>query len=131
MDCFHGPQAERDAVLQAVDASSTGWLDAESSKLDRWAEDRKLALESELKELDDAIRDTRRQSLGAALLPEKLAMQQALRGLESERMKKRRELFESQDKVEVERDPLIAAMQQRLVQQTSVKPLFTIRWRVI
>jgi adenine-specific DNA-methyltransferase len=122
---------ERDAVLQGVDARSAGWLDAESSKLDRWAEDRKLALESELKELDEAIRDVRRQSLAAALLPEKLAMQQQLRGLEADRAKKRRELFESQDKVEAQRDSLIADMQKRLVQQTSMNPLFTIRWRVV
>ena len=122
---------ERDAVLQGVDARSAGWLDAESSKLDRWAEDRKLALESELKELDEAIRDVRRQSLAAALLPEKLAMQQKLRGLEADRAKKRRELFESQDRVEAQRDSLIADMQKRLVQQSSTKPLFTIRWRMV
>jgi SNF2 family DNA or RNA helicase len=119
------------SILEDVNRTDSSWLDAESVKLDRWAEDRKLGLESELKELDEAIRDVRRQSLAAALLPEKLAMQQRLRGLEADRATKRRELFESQDKVEAQRDSLIADMQKRLVQQSSMKPLFTIRWRVV
>jgi SNF2 family DNA or RNA helicase len=119
------------SILEEVNRTDTSWLDAESVKLDRWAEDRKFSLEYELKELDEAIRDARRQSLAAALLPEKLAMQQKLRGLEADRAKKRRELFESQDKVEAQRDSLIADMQKRLVQQSSMKPLFTIRWRIV
>ncbi len=120
--------AERLRIVGEVEATHARWLDTESGKLDRWAEDRKLMLEEELRELDLAIRDTRRQSQAAGLLQAKLELTQAVAALEAERNRKRRELFEAQDRVERERDDLFARMRHRLIQQSVVKPLFTVRW---
>ena len=122
---------EQAALMQRVQEKSAKWLDAESTKLDRWAEDRKLALEEELKDLDRMIAETRRESLAAQLLPQKVALQQALREYEASRTAKRRELFEAQDKVAAERDAMIEAMQKQLLQRVEVEPLFTIKWSVI
>ncbi len=121
-------EAERLRIVAEVEATHARWLDTESSKLDRWAEDRKLRLEEELREVDLAIRDTRRQSLAAGLLQAKLELTQAVAALETERNRKRRELFEAQDKVERERDDLFARMHYRLIQQSVIRPLFTLRW---
>ena len=121
-------EAERLRIVGEVEATHARWLDTESGKLDRWAEDRKLMLEEELRELDLAIRDTRRQSQAAGLLQAKLELTQVVSTLETERNRKRRELFEAQDRVERERDDLFARMRHRLIQQSVVKPLFTLRW---
>jgi ERCC4-related helicase len=117
--------------LDQANQSAATWLDAESTKLDRWAEDRKLALEEELKDLDRMIAETKRDSLSAQLLPQKVALQQSLREFESVRSAKRRELFEAQDKVVAERDAMIEAMQKQLQQRVEVEALFTIKWSVI
>ncbi len=64
------------------------------------------------------------------MLQEKIALQQEVARLEAERSRKRRDLFEAQDKVEADRHALFAEASNRLIQQASTQPLFTIRWRV-
>ena len=107
------------------------WLDSESAKLDRWSDDRRLMLEEELRELDAAIRETKKQALAAGMLQHKLTLSQEVTRLEAERSRKRRDLFEAQDKVEEQRHALFAEASSRLMQQASTQPLFTIRWRVV
>ena len=124
-------EAERERVLMQSDAENGAWLDAESAKLDRWAEDRRLMLEDELRELDEKIRETNRAALSAGMLQQKITLKQEVAQLEAERSRKRRDLFEAQDKVEAERHALFAEASSRLIQQASTEPLFTIRWRVV
>ena len=123
-------EAERDRILHQTDAENGAWLDAESANLDRWAEDRRLMLEDELRELDEKIRETNRAALGAGMLQQKIALKQEVAQLEAERSRKRRDLFEAQDRVEAQRQMLFAEASSRLIQQASTQPLFTIRWRV-
>ena len=123
-------EAERNRVVHQSDAENGAWLDAESAKLDRWAEDRRLMLEDELRELDEKIRETNRAALSAGMLQQKIALKQEVAQLEAERSRKRRDLFEAQDKVEAQRHTLFAEASSRLIQQASTRPLFTIRWRV-
>lgn len=54
-------------------------------KLDRWAEDRRVALETELKELDAALKEAKRAARLAPTLPEKLDRQREARKLETKR----------------------------------------------
>lgn len=121
-------EARIQAVLQQVEARNATYFDEEVGKLDRWADDLKSGLERELKELDAAIRDARRQSNASVALTEKLAAQKEIRDLEGKHSKKRRELYEAQDEVDRQRDELIAQIEGHLRQRTTVKPLFTIRW---
>ncbi len=123
-------EAERNRVVHQSDTENGAWLDAESAKLDRWAEDRRLMLEDELRELDEKIRETNRAALSAGMLQQKIALKQEVAQLEAERSRKRRDLFEAQDKVEAQRHTLFAEASSRLIQQASTQPLFTIRWRV-
>lgn len=87
-----------------VDQRNAQLFDEEVSKLDRWADDLKLGLEADIKELDKAIREARRMATLAVALTEKLAAQREVKNLESKRNKKRRELFEAQDAVDSRRD---------------------------
>ena len=54
----------------------------------------------------------------------------ALKALESQRNEKRRSLFEAQDKVDQQREELIASIKGKLTQYTDLKTLFTLRWRL-
>ena len=66
------------------------FLDAESEKLDSWADDLKLGLEVQLKELEKKIKEVRRSASAALTLEEKLAVQKEVRALESLRNDKRK-----------------------------------------
>ena len=65
--------------LEAITARNGSWFESEMDKLDRWAEDRRSSLKTELDELDMAIKETKKAARLAPNLPEKLERQRALR----------------------------------------------------
>jgi adenine-specific DNA-methyltransferase len=119
------------SILDDLDRRNGRHFDEEVIKLDRWADDLKLGLEREIKDIDQQIRDTRRMASAAASLTEKLSHQKEVKALEVKRNLKRRELFEAQDDIDKRRDSLIGGIEAQLKQTTGFKPLFTIRWSVV
>ena len=117
-------------LLHQAEARSTAFFDEEVNKLDLWAEDLKVGQERELKELDREIRDARKRSTAAPTLDEKVESQKKIRELESNRNRKRRELYDAQDAIDRQRDDLIARIEQQLRQEYNVELLFTIRWGI-
>ncbi len=118
----------RAAIQRAVSERNAGFFEAEAAKLEAWSDDLKLGLEREIKELDRLIKEARREATIALTLEAKLAAQKRIRSLESTRNEKRRSLFEAQDQVDHQRDGLIASIEGKLTQGTTIQPLFTIRW---
>ena len=114
--------------LKEVETRNGRYFDAEVSKLDRWSEDLKLGLERELKDLDAAIRDARKVTAVAVALADKLAAQREIKALELKRNRKRRDLYEEQDRIDEQRTELIAGIERQLATTHSYDPLFTIRW---
>ncbi|MFZ4398348.1 MAG: DEAD/DEAH box helicase, partial [Kiritimatiellia bacterium] len=102
----------------------------EATKLENWADDVKLGMEREIKNLDRQIRETRRAATVALTLEEKLAGQKQIKALESQRSEKRRSLFEAQDQVDHQRAKFIAVIEGKLKQQTDISTVFTLQWRV-
>ena len=122
---------KRQAEAQrAISERNARFFEAEADKLDGWADDLKLGLEREIKELDRQIKETRRAATTALTLEEKLAGQKQVKALESQRNERRRSLFEAQDKVDQQRETLIATIEGKLTQNASSSELFTIRWRL-
>lgn len=95
-----------------------------------WADDLKLGLEREIKDLDRQIKEARRAALTALTLEEKSAGQKQIKVLESQRNEKRRSLFEAQDQVDRQRDGLIASIEGKLTQNRSLSQVFTVRWKL-
>jgi superfamily II DNA or RNA helicase len=122
-------QEETIRQLLADVAERNGKLfDEQVSKLDHWAEDLKFGLEREIKELDKSILDARKHSAFAIALQDKLEAQKSIKSLEAIRTRKRKELFESQDNIDQERDKLISQIEQQMQQSYAATPLFTVRW---
>lgn len=115
-------------IQQDISARNARFFEAEAEKLDGWADDLKVGLERELKELDRQIKEARRAATAALTLEEKLVGQKQIKALESQRNQKRRSLFEAQDEVDRQRDELISLIEGKLVQQTELLQLFVIRW---
>lgn len=118
-------------IQRTISERNARFFEAEAEKLDGWADDLKLGLEREIKEIDRQIKETRRAALAALSLDEKLAAQKQVRSLESHRATRRRALFEHQDEIDAKRDDLIADTEGKLAQQCASNPLFTIRWQIL
>ena len=122
--------AQQSTIRRDISERNARFFEAEADKLDGWADDLKIGLERELKELDRQIKEARRAATVALTLEEKLAGQKAVKALEAERSTKRRSLFDAQDKIDEQRTELIAQIEGKLEQKIDLQPLFTIRWRV-
>jgi hypothetical protein len=123
--------AEQQAFIRRdISERNARFFEIEANKLDGWADDLKVGLERELKELDRQIKDARRAATLAQTLEDKLAGQKAVKALETERSNKRRSLFDAHDKIDEQRAALIAQIEGKLEQSAETRALFTIRWRV-
>lgn len=116
--------------LNEISMRNAQFFEDEINKLEAWADDRKVTLEREIKEMDRKIKEARRFALAAVTLEQKLAAQKGVKALEQERKHKRRDLFEAQDEIDDQRDRIIDETEGRMAHQTSLTTLFTIRWRV-
>ena len=98
---------------------------AEAEKLEGWADDLKLGLEREIKEIDRQIKEARRAATAALMLEDKLAGQKRIR-LESLRNDKRRSLFGRRTRWIS--SGMLISIEGKLTQTTGLEMLFTIRW---
>ena len=108
-----------------------GYFEQEVQKLDDWADDLKHGLEQDIKETDRQIKEVRRTATTAATLEEKLSWQKQQRELEGKRNKQRRELFDRQDEIEMQRNELIEQLEAGLLQEVEEQELFVIEWEMM
>ena len=109
-------QRGRNEIQEDITARNTQFFSEEVDKLDGWAEDLKVSLEREVKELDRQIKEARRAASVAPILQEKLHGQKQVKALEALRNQKRRSLFDAQDQVDKQRGELIAQVEGKLNQ---------------
>jgi ERCC4-related helicase len=117
-------------LLRSINQRNLGFFEQEVQKLDAWADDLKLGLEQQIKDIDRDIKDVRRTAATSPTLEEKLGHQKRQRELEAKRGKLRRELFTRQDEVESQRNDLIGQLEAQLRQQVEERTLFTIEWEL-
>jgi ERCC4-related helicase len=123
-------QVRQVSIQKGISERNGRFFEAEAEKLEGWADDLKLGLEREIKELDRLIKEARRAATTALSLEDKLAGQKQIKALESQRSQKRRTLFEAQDEVDRKREQLIAEVEGKLQQRCDSETLFQIRWQL-
>lgn len=123
--------ARKNGLLKNINERNMGYFDQEVTKLEEWADDLKLGLEQQIKDIDQEIKDTRRSASISATLEEKLGWQKKQRELESKRTKMRKALFDRQDDIELQRNALIEQLEGQLEQQMEVRELFMIEWEMV
>ncbi len=122
---------QQEAIRRQISTRNAAFFEEEAAKLDSWADDLKVALEREIKEMDRQIKEARRAATAALTLEAKLDGQRQVRALEGQRNSKRRALFDAQDEIDHRREQLIAEIEEKLHQQESLSDAFMIRWRLI
>ncbi len=117
-------------LLREINQRNLGYFEQEVEKLDAWADDLRLGLEQEIKEIDREIKEIRRTAATSPTLDDKLHWQKRQREFEGKRTKLRRDLFNRQDEVESQRNDLITQLEAQLQQQVQQRTLFTIEWEL-
>jgi hypothetical protein len=120
----------RDLLLQEATARNGNWFDIEMDKLDRWSEDRRASLKTELADLDEALKEAKKAARTAPTLPEKLERQRESRSLETKRDEAWRAYDEASREIDRQKDALLDEISRRLEQTIEQEALFTLRWRL-
>jgi superfamily II DNA or RNA helicase len=118
-------------IQRGISQRNAQFFEAEAAKLDGWADDLKVTLERDIKEMDRIIKEAKRAATIALTLEEKLAGQKQVKQLESQRNEKRRKLFDAQDEIDHKRGELIAEIEGKLKQDVLIKTVFAISWGLI
>lgn len=116
------------SLLEEMTNRNGRWFDTEMDKLDRWADDRRVSLQSELDELDESLKSAKRQARLAANLPDKLEWQRTVRTLETKRDEAWRQYDAASREIDNRKDSLLDEISRRLEQTIIRKPLFVLRW---
>ncbi|MEX1048163.1 MAG: SNF2-related protein [Akkermansiaceae bacterium] len=119
---------EQARISRDVSERNAAFFEAETNKLDNWADDLKVGLEREIKDIDRQIKEARRAASAALTLEEKLAGQKQIKALEAHRKERRRNLFDAQDDIDNNRERLISNIEGRLKSESVEEGLFIIRW---
>ena len=123
-------QSDVNLIQQRVAERNANFFEVEAKKLDGWADDLKVVLEREIKEMDRQIKEAKRAATAAVDLQSKLAGQKQVKALETQRNQQRRSLFDAQDEVDRQLDELIAQIESQLEQKSNLQCLFKIRWHL-
>ncbi|HPO57126.1 MAG TPA: SNF2-related protein [Ignavibacteriaceae bacterium] len=107
------------------------YFDEEYDKLDKWADDMKVSLEREIKDIDAEIKLRKAEARKISELNAKIEEQRKIKDLEKKRNEKRKSLFEAQDQVDIKKDNLLSEIESRLHQTITLDTLFTIKWNLI
>ncbi|WP_124980751.1 SNF2-related protein [Nonlabens xiamenensis] len=124
-------KAQKQEVLEDNMQRNAEFFDQEYDKLDKWADDMKISLEREIKDIDAEIKLRKAEARKTLDLKSKVKEQRAIKDLEKKRNEKRKHLFEAQDQIDDKKDDVLSNIEERLAQRIEEKELFTIKWELI
>jgi hypothetical protein len=102
----------------------------ETEKLDGWAEDRRIALDIRIKQLDQEIKEARKAARLLTSLQDKLNVKRAIKQLEQERDRVMLDYHEEKKRIDAEEDRLLNEIEAALEITPQRQRLFAIRWRL-
>ncbi len=119
------------SVIAAITERAGVFFEQEMEKLDHWADDKRRSLKTNLKDLDQRIKDRKKEARATSALPEKIRIQREIQKIQGRRDEAWRRYDEAAREIEERKDELLDDIEARLEQKTEVTPLFTIRWTLI
>ena len=123
-------ERKKKKIIGDVGNRNYSYFEQELEKLDKWGEDRRNSLRINLKELDEQIKEIKKQARFATNLPEKLSFEKKRRKLESDRDEAWRAYDLAAKEIEKNKDALIDEIEERLKQTEETEDLFFIQWEI-
>lgn len=120
-----------DSIIYENANRNKDFFDVEMDKLDQWADDMKISLDKEIKDLDAEIKLRKSEAKKLLQLEAKVKAQRAIKDLEKKRSEKRQKLFEAQDLIDERKENLLSDIELRLKQVVESTELFTIKWKIV
>lgn len=124
-------RSNRLSIIDNISQRNAVYFETELEKLDMWGEDRRSSLRITLKELDDQIKEIKKQTRLAPNLPEKLKLEKEKRKLESTRDEAWREYDGAAKEIEKNKDRLIDDIEKNMKNKINEEALFIVKWSVI
>lgn len=124
-------EKQKNEIIDDIAIKNADFFEDEMDKLDKWAEDKRNSLKLTLKDLDDQIKELKRNARTANNLPDKLAAQKKARTLEKKRDEAWHEYDAAGRKIEEQKDKLIDRIEKKLEQTVTMEELFSIKWRLV
>ena len=119
-----------DETLHDIAQENEYYFDEEYEKLDAWAADAKTDLEIEIKKLDKAIKEAKRQ-MYKLTLQERIKVIRVIKNLEKRRDKKHLDYNDTCNDVDKKMDNLLTEMEANMKSDYRLEEIFTIRWNLI
>lgn len=120
-------------LLKDIEEQNKKYFLDECSKLDEWSEELKENLYREIKDLDNEIKEMTKAANAMALtssLEEMLESKDEVNKLKKLRDKKRRHLYDEEDRIAEENERLQDEMRKKLIGKTQLNTIFTIRFEI-
>ncbi|MBX6966953.1 DEAD/DEAH box helicase [Providencia rettgeri] len=121
-------EALQNSFIQQVECDNELYYNEEVEKLERWSEDRRIALDIRIKQLDTEIKDARKTARQLPSLKEKMEAKRALKALEHERDNIMLQYHDEKKKIEQEEDRLLEEVEQKLAIEITSSQLFAVSW---
>jgi len=118
-------------AIDEVGQRNANYFETELDKLDNWGEDRRNSLKVVLKELDQQIKEVKKQARLAPNLPDKLKLEKERKKLEAERDTAWKEYDGAAKEIEQNKDQLIDKVEKRLKQNLKDEQIFNFKWTLI
>ena len=117
--------------LEKINKDNEIFFLEEQEKIDNWSEDKRNAINLEIKNLDKEIKIFRQLARNKKTLLEKTKAQKDIKKLEKKRDGKMLSYFETVKEVEKKSDILLKDTENKLKSNHSIDELFTLYWHLI
>lgn len=122
---------KQDVVSEYIALRDKEFINDESEKIERWAEDQTFTLEEEVRNVKKQIKECEREFRNEKDDHRRRELQSEIISLQRTLKQKRRELFDVEDEIMARRNELIAEIDNSLNKSAEEEYLFTIAWQVV
>ncbi len=117
-------------LVNEISARNQEFINEESAKISRWAEDQTFAVEQDIRATKRQIKERERLFRYETNSAEQLRLQREIQSLQRLQRQKRQELFAVEDEIDRRRDELILQIEAALDRRITETTLFRINWTI-
>lgn len=122
---------KKQELIDVLSTKNTCFFDDEIQKLEKWGDDKKNTLKKELKDLEDRIKNLKKDSYILTNLSEKIERQKEIIKLDHRRDDAWKEYENKKKEIDKQIDQLIKNVQSKMNQKIEITKIFEIQWEII